>query len=389
MRTGGNSPRILLIAPQPFYEDRGTPILVLEEIKVLSESRFRVDLVTYPFGVDIKLPEIQVFRATNLLRFRSVPIGFSLRKVLLDILLLFKILRLTYKGHYDCIHGVEEGAGIALVCKGLFGIPVIYDMHSKLPDQLSEIKIFRSGLGQHIALFFQKLLLKYSNAVYTSSGLRPYVLSLVPEKAVWECFISVDAPKRRNEELAHKLGVSERPRVVYTGNFSFYQGIDLLLEAATILCSVIPDVVVILLGGTKLDTPPIVRLIKKHKLEKTVQLHSRVPRSDVAAYLALADVLVLPRRQGANAPLKIYEYMTSGKPIVATDIPAHTALLTKKTSVLVKPEAESFAKGLLSVIQNKELARNIAAEALRVTKSLENKLLRNTLPETYRAIIKK
>lgn len=188
--------------------------------------------------------------------------------------------------------------------------------------------------------------------------------------------------------LARSLGIFEHPTVVYTGNFSSYQGLDLLIEAAAILRLKIPDVVFLLLGGTEFDIPPIAHLVAKHKLQRTLQLHHRVPRYEVADYLALADALVLPRQRGMNEPLKIFEYIKSQKPIVATDIPAHTALLNNQSVFLVKPEAKALAKGLLRVIQDTELAHNLAAEACRSDRSLKKKPLPDTLTEIYRFVMR-
>jgi glycosyltransferase involved in cell wall biosynthesis len=384
-----NSTKVLMIAPQPFYEDRGTPIVILEELKLLCQLGYQVDVATYPIGMDIDLPEVNIIRALNPLRFKSVAVGFSVRKVMMDLLLLLTVLRLACKKHYDCIHGIEEGAAIALVCKALFRKPIIYDMHSSLPDQLNNIKFFRSFLGQKIAIRFEKSLLESADAVIASAGLASYVLSKAPSKAVWECYFPVVNSTSHKESLVRKLKIMGRPTIVYAGNFSAYQGLDLLIEAAAIIRSEIPDIVFILVGGSEFDIKQIAHLIQNHKLDGTVQLHSRIHRSNVADYLAVADALVLPRRYGMNTPLKLFEYMTSNKPIVATDIPAHTALLNKQSALLVKPEAEALAKGLVRVIQDTELASCLATEASRAAIPFKNKSLRETLTESYRSVMTK
>jgi glycosyltransferase involved in cell wall biosynthesis len=380
---------ILFVAPQPFYEDRGTPIVILEELKLLSQLGHQVDLATYPIGIDIELPGVNIIRAANPLKFKTVAVGFSFRKVMLDLLLLMTAIRLSCKKQYGCIHGIEEGAAIALVCKLFNRTPVIYDMHSSLPDQLKKAKFFRGMLGQKIARFFEKCLMKGADAVIASAGLADHVLSKEPDKAVWECYFPAGSSTAHKEVLARKLKIIGRPTIVYAGNFSPYQGLDLLIEAAALLRSKITGIVFILVGGSEFDIKSIAHLVKKHKLDGTVQLHSRIPRSNVADYLAIADALVLPRRYGMNAPLKLFEYMTSSKPIVATDIPAHTALLNNQTAFLVKPEAEALAKGLARVIQDKELASNLAAEACRAAIPFKEKSLRETLAESYRFAMRK
>jgi glycosyltransferase involved in cell wall biosynthesis len=308
--------------------------------------------------------------------------------VFLDIFLLLKALRLTKTNHYDCIHGVEEGAAIALVCKAIFGIPIIYDMHSSIPEQIKKITFFNKFFCKKIALWFEKFLIVHADAIITSVGLAILVKSIVPSKSVWECFFFGDIPHGRKEALSRRLEIFDRPTILYTGNFSFYQGLDLLIEAAAIMRSVVPDVVFLLVGGTESDIKPIDRLVKMNNLEKTVRLINRVQRSEVPNYLSLADVLILPRRKGLNAPLKVFEYMRSQKPIVATDIPAHRAILSDKTAFLVKPEAKTIANGLICVIKDKKMSKKLASEAFTAVQSLKENSLRKTLIAAYGSIIK-
>ena len=383
------STKVLMIAPQPFYEDRGTPIVILEELKIFSKLGYQVDLATYPIGSDISLPGVNITRTANPLRFESVAVGFSVRKLIMDLLLLLTALRLSSRNHYDCIHGIEEGAAIALMCKAICGIPIIYDMHSSLPDQLRKSIFFRSMKGQKFAKGFEKLLLDRADAVISSAGLANHVLTKIPDKAVWECYFPVVNSSEHIQSFSRKIGTNGRPTVVYAGNFSSYQGLDLLIEAAAIIRLEMPDILFMLIGGSEFDTKPISHLVEKHNLDGNIQLHPRIPRSEVVNYLSIADALVLPRRHGHNTPLKLFEYMTSNKPIVATEIPAHTALLNSQSAVLVKPTAEALARGLIRVIQDTQFASCLAGGASRAAKHIEKKSLEETLNECYRFAIRK
>src|SRR5690349_9299956 len=55
-------PRILVVAPQPFYQDRGTPIALRQVLQALSESGRGVDLVTYPVGEDVAMRGLRIIR---------------------------------------------------------------------------------------------------------------------------------------------------------------------------------------------------------------------------------------------------------------------------------------------------------------------------------------
>jgi glycosyltransferase involved in cell wall biosynthesis len=381
--------RILLIAPQPFYEDRGTPIAVRDTIVAMRELNIEVDLATFPVGSDLFLPHVKVVRTANPLRFRRVPVGLSLRKIVLNICLLMTVLRLAKRNRYSCIHGVEEGAGIALVCRALFSVPVIYDMQSSLPEQLRQVRGFRAGPGRWLSLLFERWLVKGADCIIASRGLAQHVLSIESKKAVWECSFDGCNPRSRNEELARRLGVLQRPTVVYTGNFSPYQGLEHLLEAAAQVRKEIPGVLFLLVGGTKNEINHLSLLLTQSGLSDTVQLHPRRPREEIPDYLALADVLVLPRINGKNAPLKIYDYMRSGKPIVATDIPAHKTLLSDRIAILVNPEPRALAAGIVDAIQNNTHARSIALAAEKFSRLSTTRSLRETIAAVYYSVTRK
>ncbi len=79
--------RILMIAPEPFFEPRGTPFSEFHRIRALTSLGHQVDLVTYPFGQDVQMPGLRVFRAMRPPFVRRVKIGPSLAKIPLDALL--------------------------------------------------------------------------------------------------------------------------------------------------------------------------------------------------------------------------------------------------------------------------------------------------------------
>ena len=87
------------------------------------------------------------------------------------------------------------------------------------------------------------------------------------------------------------------------------------------------------------------------------------PAEEIPAYLLAADVLVSPRSRGTNTPLKIYQYLRSGKPIVATRLLTHTQVLNDDTAVLTGATAREFADGILAALTDKERAAAIGRQA--------------------------
>ena len=128
--------RILMIAPEPFFEPRGTPFSEYHRIRALLELGHTVDLVTYPFGRDVTLPGLRVFRCARPPLMTGIGIGPSWRKLPLDFLLLLAAGRRAMSDKYDAVHSHEEGSWFGVVLAGLLGLR-IYDMHSSLPQQLT------------------------------------------------------------------------------------------------------------------------------------------------------------------------------------------------------------------------------------------------------------
>ena len=137
-----------MIAPHPFYQDRGSPIALSEVLRVLSERGNQIDLVVYHEGKDVHLAGLRIHRICKLSFIKDIRPGFSWKKVICDIFMFFKTMHLVLRNRYHVVHAVEESVFIALVLKWLFKIPYIYDMDSSLPQQLVERYPFlRAFLG--------------------------------------------------------------------------------------------------------------------------------------------------------------------------------------------------------------------------------------------------
>jgi hypothetical protein len=95
---------VLMIAPEPFFEPRGTPFSEFHRIRALTTLGHTVDLVTYPFGADVTLPGLRIFRCLRPPFIRRIGIGPSWKKVPLDLALCATVLRLALTRRYDAVH---------------------------------------------------------------------------------------------------------------------------------------------------------------------------------------------------------------------------------------------------------------------------------------------
>lgn len=366
--------RILIVAPQPFYQDRGTPIAVRHVLEALSELGYEVDLLTYPVGETIQLPGLRIFRVGTSFRIRHIPIGFSFRKLFLDVCLAFAINKQLRLENYDGIHAVEEAAFPAAVVGRKYKVPVIYDMQSSLPEQLTKHSIFRSAIVQRGLRFFEHWLIRNVDFVVCSAGLGEYIRTVDPSARIAEWHfpslaVSVSAEEAR--QLREELKIQcNSPVILYAGNFAPYQGISRLIDAALQVLSHIPSTVFVLVGA---DNAADLSSSTRAKLDKrgALRLVARQPRTRIPQFLAMADVLVSPREYGGNLPLKIFDYMAVGKPIVATDIPVHRMLLNDDLAVLVQPTAAAFAEAIVRLLRDPREAQRLGTAAQEYLKEKE------------------
>lgn len=365
-RKVNTAPRILMLAPEPFFEPRGTPFSEYHRIKALIEIGYQVDLVTYPIGQDVDLPNLRIYRCARPPFVSRVPIGPSLRKILLDLLLAVTAFRRARPGRYVAVHSHEEAGVIGLWLARRLGIPHLYDMHSSLPQQLANFSYSRSGL---IRWFFERS----ERAMIDGSQV---VITICP--ALQETAVATGAGERAIlienvmggdvDPVTESIPVRERwgigadaPLVLYTGTFESYQGLDLLFAAASRLGRSHPDARVLVVGGNPDQVAPAVAAAER--TGAPLVFTGRRPAHEIPAFVSACDVLASPRIAGTNTPLKIYSYLRSGRPIVATNLSTHTQVLQPGTAVLVPPDPDAFAAALGRLLDAPDEREQIAAAA--------------------------
>lgn len=347
-----------MLAPEPFLSPRGTPISIYFRIKALSALGHTVDLITYHLGEDVPLKNFNIMRIPNLLFIRKVKIGASLAKIPLDLLLFLKAITRLIKEDYDLIFSHEEAAAIGTLLAKIWHRPHLYDMHSSLPQQLEDLKIFGSGILKKIFLWLENIIFKNTQVVLV---ICPELLKKAREKGyeaktvLLENFMDFEHPSFSEEQIQkikEKMAPKGEKIVLYTGNFQPYQGLSLLLEAAALMKH--KNTVFVLVGGSSRYIERMQRRAKALHVAERVLFTGEVSPLEIPLFLSAADVLVSPRLRGTAIPLKINSYLRSEKPVVATNLEAHTQVLDENISVLVSPDRRSLAEGLIFALFHPE-----------------------------------
>lgn len=373
--------RVLFMAPQPFFQERGTPIavkLALEALgkKLLRESDHKdapIDLLTYAEGEDISIPGVRIIRIPSPPSLRGLRPGISCKKLGCDVIFAFKAFQLLWKARheqYAVIHAVEESVFIAWVAKQLFGIPYVYDMDSSLALQVVE-KWRCCTLLLPVLQWFERLAIRGSIAVApVCDALQAIATKHGASHTVMLRDVSLlPAHEQAESDAAHPFGTDVpvgRPVLLYVGNLESYQGIDLLIESFARVAHhpSLPSLVII--GGNAESIA--------HYQAKVAQLGGcnggvfflgPRPVRDLKQYLTSADILLSPRIKGNNTPMKIYSYLHAGRALVATDLETHRQVLDEEISVLCAPTPAQYAEGLERVLSDTAL-RDAIGERARV-----------------------
>ncbi len=362
-----------MLAPEPFFEPRGTPFSEYHRIKALVELGHSVDLVTYPLGRDVVLPNLRIFRSPRPPFVRRVPIGPSAVKVLLDTLMLVTVARRALHGGYDAVHSHEEMGLVGVWVARWLGVPHLYDMHSSLPQQLGNFKFSGSRLLRRATEAAERQMVSGSEVVITicqelhdtvtemGHGSRAVLIENVMGGDV------DDPPTLTAAEIRRRWAVpADAPIVLYTGTFEPYQGLELLFEAAVRLQHSHPQARVLVVGG---DSRQVAAAGARAQAlgARQVTFTGQQPAREIPAFVAAAAVLASPRIRGTNTPLKIYSYLRSGVPIVATNLLTHTQVLSRDVARLVAPEAGAFAAAVGELIDDPAQGRRLAEAARRLS----------------------
>jgi glycosyltransferase involved in cell wall biosynthesis len=142
--------------------------------------------------------------------------------------------------------------------------------------------------------------------------------------------------------------------VMYVGNLQPYQGIDLLLQSFALAAIEEDTAHLVIIGGAAHSVEKYQVKSRQLGIGQKVHFLGPKPVELLPSFLSEADILVSSRTRGSNTPMKVYPYLLSGKPVLATNLPTHTQILNSNVAMLAEPSPVAFSEAMLRLIRDED-----------------------------------
>lgn len=361
--------KILMLAPQPFYQERGTLIAIDLLLRALSERGDKIDLLTMHLGENREYTNIRILRIRPWPKPNSIKPGLSLAKIWCDLFLFFRAIRLVRKKKYDLIHAIEEAGFMAAVIGKLARIPYVFDVDSSMTTQIIDRFGWLSPIAQPLK-WLESIPARHAAVVVPMCDSLAEDIGRVSSQKIFvlnDISLPGDA-EATAEDLRNLLQINDELMIMYVGNLEPYQGIDLLLKSFRRVVEKVGRSRLVVIGGRTEDIEKYQRQAEEMDIGHRVNFVGPRAVGALNNYLRQADVLVSPRIQGTNTPMKIYSYLDSGRAVVATNLQTHTQVMDDSVAVLADPEPAAFADAMVRVLTDEDERQRLGQSAAALVK---------------------
>ena len=359
------SRRVLVVAPTPFFGDRGCHVRILEEIRGLQARGAEVLVATYAMGRDVA--GVSTVRAPHVPGLPARPFGPSYGRPVLDALLLCTTLRAALRFRPDIVHvHLHEGIAVGLLAARLVASPLVADLQGSLHSELVDHRFLRNdGLGSAFVGGVERWLVRRPDALLVGSStvarllaeqeVDPRRIVSLPDGADLTRF----RPMPPDRALVDRLGLRDKRVVVFLGVLTPYQGVDALLEAAPRVIDAVPDAHFLIMGYP--NEEHYRHIASQRGLNRHVTFPGRIAYDDAARWLNLGVVAVSAKTSRTESNGKLLNYMACGLPVVATDTPVNRELLGETGSFAPAGDPAALAARLSELLQAPTRAREMGA----------------------------
>jgi len=379
-----------MIAPTPFFADRGCHVQIYEEAKALKKLGNKVTIATYHIGRDV--PGVKIYRCLNIPWYKKLEAGPSLHKLYIDPLLFFTSLRIAIREKPDIIHGhLHEGALIGYFVSRIMRKPLLFDLQDSLTGELRAYKYRDTGAFYKLLFFAEKWIDHRADIIVTQSSDMMDELEKkfkIPKRKLALTMDGADVKTFRPGLNTNGIDIKlpkGKTIVAYLGGLTKNKGVDYLIKAIPHVIKKNKNVHFLVMGYPNVEYYKT--LAKKIGVEEYVTFTGKIEYSKAPQYLNLADIAVSPKCTETEANGKLYNYMAVGLPVVAFDTRMDREVLGNSALYAGKKDVKDLARNILKFVNNKTLAKK-SGKALRkrVVENYSWDRVGGRLMKSYRAI---
>lgn len=243
-----------------------------------------------------------------------------------------------------------------------FGKPIFFEAHTPpgffARQILKKVLPLIAGIGVTTSYVKEELV---------RIGVPAQKIMVVPDGFSEDDF---SAPKKLKDDLRRELGIAlDKKIIMYVGHLFLWKGVYTLAESTRFIGNKIPYEIVCI-GGHEPDREAFLRFINANEL-KHIRVIPRQEYRRIISFLAAADIFVLPNSAREpisrlyTSPIKLFEYMASARPIVASDLPSIRQILNEKTAVMVQPDdPKDLGRGIRVLLKHPSQGAALAQAAL-------------------------
>lgn len=363
--------KILMIAPTPFFADRGCHVRIMEQARSLINRGHEVLICTYPIGRDV--PGLQVRRSPRVPWYNKLSAGPSIHKFYIDPMLAFTTIKAARAWRPDVIHAhLHEGVAIGMWVRHFYKAPLLFDAQGSLTDELKSHGWLKKdgSVVQRLATGIEKKLNNAAVAIVVSQAKTARIFRdsfAVPALKISVLEDGVEAedfsPRPAEPGLRAKLGIGPDEQVVaYLGLLTVYQGVDDLLKAAADIIKKRSGVKFLIMGYP--NEKRYREMAQTLGIDKHVILTGRVDYlTEAPKYLALADVAVSPKKDGSEGNGKLFNYMAMALPTVAYDTTVNREILADTGVLTPTGDVQALATAILGLLGDKQRSDSLGKRA--------------------------
>lgn len=358
-----------MIAPTPFFADRGCHVQIAEEVWALQRMGYEVKVVTYGLGRDV--PHVTTARIARVPWYTKLEAGPTLHKFYLDPMLAVKAVQVAREFKPDIIHGhLHEGCMIGSLVQKLYSAPLLFDLQGSLTGELVayNFSLTRLPTLRKAWYHFEEWIDHLANVIVTqATNMERELIDFfhMPADRVILTYdgvnTSIFTPTEPDKSLRSQLKIPEGKRVVvYLGGLTEFQGVDDLLAAWPKVVAAVPGAFLLLMGYPNEET----YRARTHELRiaDSVLVTGKIPYDQAPRYLTLGEIAVSPKRSATEANGKIYNYMACGLPTVAFDTVVNHDILGD-LGVYVKEigDVTGLAQSMVTLLQDEKGIKRIGS----------------------------